>query len=74
MAKKAGNKIIAIGIKNLKLWSKVNEIAIQYKLNKKYPNPKYHPNLKKDLLLELVFLFLKRKIKNNEKVKKLIIK
>ena len=43
MAKKAGNKIVATGIKNLKLSSKVNEIDTQYKLNKKYPNPKYHP-------------------------------
>ena len=43
MAKKAGNKIIAIGIKNLKLSSKVSEIATQYRLNKKYPNPKHQP-------------------------------
>ena len=43
MAKKAGSRIIATGIKNLKLWSKVNEIAIQYRVNKKYPNPKHHP-------------------------------
>ena len=35
MARKAGNKTIAIGIKNLKLSSKVKEIAIQYKLHKK---------------------------------------
>ena len=55
MAKMAGNKIIAIGIKNLKLWSKVNEITTQYRLNKKYPNPKYHPYLKKDLLLDNSF-------------------
>ena len=65
---------MANGIKNWKLWSKVNEIATQYKLNKKYPKPKYHPYLKKDLLLGLVFFSVKRKIKNNEKVKKLIIK
>ena len=65
---------MATGTKNLKLWSKVNEIAIQYRLNKKYPNPKYHPYLKKDLLLVVVFFFLKRKIKNKEKVIKLIIK
>ena len=65
---------MANGIKNWKLWSKVNEIAIQYKLNKKYPNPKYHPYLKKDLLLDSFFFFLKRKIKNKEKVIKLIIK
>jgi len=74
MANKAGNKIIAIGIRNLKLWSKVSEIAIQYKLNKKYPNPKYHPYLKKDLLLEVFFFLLKIKTKNKENVIKLIIK
>jgi len=74
MANKAGNKIIAVGIKNLKLWSKVNEIAIQYKLNKKYPNPKHHPYLKKHLLLEVFFFLLKIKTKNKEKVIKLIIK
>ena len=65
---------MANGIKNWKLWSKVNEIAIQYKLNKKYPNPKYHPYLKKDLSLDNSFFLLKRKIKNKEKVIKLIIK
>ena len=74
MAKKAGNKIIATGIKNLKFGSKVNEITIQYRLNKKYPNPKYHPYLKKDLLLSVLFFLLKIKIKNKEKVIKLIIK
>ena len=66
--------MIATGIKNLKLWSKVNEITTQYKLNKKYPNPKYHPYLKNDLLLDTSFLLLKRKMKNKEKVIKLIIK
>ena len=74
MAKKAGNKIIATGIKNLKLWSKVNEIDIQYKLNKKYPNPKHHPYLKRDLLLDNSFFLLKIKIKNKGKVIKLITK
>ena len=74
MAKKVGSKIIATGIKNLKLWSKVNEIDIQYRLNKKYPNPKYHPYLKKDLLIDNFFFLLKIKIKNREKVIKLIIK
>ena len=73
MAKKAGNKIKANGIKSLKFGSKVNEIAIQYKLNKKYPKPKNHPYLKKVLLLDS-FFFLKRQIKNSEKVKKFIIK
>ena len=65
---------MATGIKNLKLWSKVNEIAIQYKLNKKYPNPKHHPYLKNDLLLGVLFFLLKIKMKNKEKVIKLIIK
>ena len=54
---------MAIGIKNLKLWSKVNEITIQYKLNKKYPNPKNHPYLKKDLLLDSFFFFINNKNK-----------
>ena len=61
-------------MKNFKLSSKVNEIATQYKLNKKYPKPKYHPYLKKDLLLDGSFFLLKRKMKNKEKVIKLIIK
>ena len=74
MPKNAGNKNIANGIKNLKLWSKVNEIAIQYKLNKKYPNPKSHPYLKNNLSSTFCFFLLKRKIKNKEKVKKFIIK
>ena len=74
MPKKAGNKIIVIGIKNLKLSSKVNEIVIQYKLNKKYPNPKHHPYWKKYLLLDVFFFLLKIKIKNREKVIKFIIK
>ena len=74
MAKKAGNKIIANGIKNLKFWSKVKEIAIQYRLNKKYPNPKHHPYWKNNLLLNVVFFLLKIKIKNKEKVIKLIMK
>ena len=74
MAKRVGIKIIANGIKNLKFWSNVNEITIQYKLNKKYPNPKYHPYLKKDLLLDSSFFLLKRKIKNKGNVIKLIIK
>ena len=74
MPKKDGSKIITAGIKNLKLWSKVNEIAIQYKLNKKYPNPKHHPYLKKFLLFCVFFFLLKIKIKNKEKVIKLIMK
>jgi len=62
------------GIKNLKFSSKVSEITIQYKLNKKYPNPNNQPYLKKDLLSDTFFFLLKINIKNNEKVKKLIIK
>ena len=65
---------MANGIKNLKLSSNVNEMDIQYKLDTKYPNPKNHPYLKKDLLLAFFFLSTKRKIKNKEKVKKLIKK
>ena len=65
---------MANGIKSSRLWSNVNEIATQYKLNRKYPNPKYHPYLKNDLLLDNFFFSLKRKEKNREKVIKLIIK
>ena len=65
---------MANGIKSSRLWSNVNEIATQYKLNRKYPNPKYHPYLKNDLLLGNFFFSLKRKEKNREKVIKLIIK
>ena len=38
-----GIKINAIGIKNLKFISNVNEIVIQYKFVKKYPKPKNQP-------------------------------
>ena len=65
---------MANGIKNLKLSSNVSEITIQYKLNKKYPNPKHHPYLKKDSLLDSCSFFLKIKMKNREKVIKLIMK
>ena len=43
MARKAGIIEIDKGIKNLKLSSNVSEIDIQYKLLKKYPNPKDQP-------------------------------
>ena len=49
----------------------LGDIVISYEFMNK---PKNHPYLKKDLLLGLVFFSVKRKIKNNEKVKKLIIK
>ena len=39
-------KIIENGIKVLKISSKVSEFDIQYKLDKKYPNPNIHPSLK----------------------------
>ena len=42
-ARNDGKSIIEIGIKNLKSESKVNEIAIQYKLLKKKPKPNSHP-------------------------------
>ena len=74
MPRKAGNKIKAKGIKNLKFWSKVNEIDTQYKLNIKYPNPKHQPYLKKKLFFTTSFFLLIRNIKNKEKVIKLIIK
>ena len=63
MAKNDGTKIVAIGIKNLKYSSKVKEIDIQYKLNKKYPNPKNHPYLKKIRLFLIFFFFFKNKNK-----------
>ena len=65
---------MAKGIKYLKLWSKVNEIDIQYKLDRKYPNPKNHPYLKLNLWSSILFFLLKIKIKNKENVIKLIIK
>jgi hypothetical protein len=43
--------MVASGIKNLKLSSKVNEIDTQYKLDKKYPNPNNQPYIKKNHLL-----------------------
>jgi len=43
IADRAGIKIKATGIKNLKFSSNVNEIIIQYKFDKKYPNPKNQP-------------------------------
>ena len=64
---------MAIGIKNLKYSSKVKEIDIQYKLNKKYPKPKNHPYLKKSKLFLFLFFLLKIKIKNKENVIKFII-
>ena len=66
--------MVASGIKNLKLSSKVNEIDTQYKLDKKYPNPNNQPYIKKNHLLWELFFLLNKKIKNRENVIKLIIK
>ena len=44
--KNKGIKIKAIGIKGLKFSSKVSEFVIQYKLERKYPNPNIQPILK----------------------------
>tara|TARA_B100000035_G_C21002930_1_gene555817 strand:+ start:1123 stop:1362 length:240 start_codon:yes stop_codon:yes gene_type:complete len=49
IARNAGINIKAIGIKNLKFSSNVNEIVIQYRLERKYPKPKNQP-YQKDLL------------------------
>ena len=35
--------MMVIGIKNLKFWSNVKDIDIQYKLDKKKPYPNNHP-------------------------------
>ena len=43
IARKLGIMISAIGIKIVKLESKVKDIVIQYKLEIKYPNPKTQP-------------------------------
>ena len=48
----------AIGIKNLKFASNVNEIEIQYKFVAKYPKPKIQPN-KNDWFLLKDSFFLK---------------
>jgi len=50
--------IKAIGIKNLKFASNVNEIDIQYKFVTKYPKPKNQPNKNYLFLLKYSF-FLK---------------
>ena len=57
VARNAGIKIRAIGIKNLKFSSNVKEIVIQYKLDKKYPNPKNQPKKKVWFFLANLFFF-----------------
>ena len=66
MARKAGIIEIDKGIKNLKLSSNVSEIDIQYKLLKKYPNPKNQPYKNNFKKLRFVLIPSNRKIKKNE--------
>ena len=65
MARKAGIIEIDKGIKNLKLSSKVSEIDIQYKLLKKYPNPKNQPYKNNFKKLRFVLIASNTKIKKN---------
>ena len=65
---------MVIGIKNLKLWSKVNEMDIQYRLEIKYPKPNNHPYKKKSFVFLCCLDFLTKKKKNKVNVKKLITK
>ena len=55
----------------MKLSSYVNEIAIQYTFDRKYPKPKNQP-YKNVFLLLVNFFFLKIKINNKLKVTKLM--
>ena len=65
MARKAGIIETDKGIKNLKLSSKVSEIDIQYKLLKKYPNPKNQPYKNSFKKLRFVLTPSNTKIKKN---------
>ena len=65
MARKAGIIETDKGIKNLKLSSKVSEINIQYKLLKKYPNPKNQPYKNNFKKLRFVLIASNTKIKKN---------
>ena len=65
MARKAGIIEIDKGIKNLKLSSNVSEIDIQYKLLKKYPNPKNQPYKNNFKKLRFVLIPSNTKIKKN---------
>lgn len=65
MARKAGIIETDKGIKNLKLSSKVSEIDIQYKLLKKYPNPKNQPYKNNFKKLRFVLIASNTKIKKN---------
>ena len=62
-------KINEIGINFLNSDSNVKELLIQYKLDRKYPNPKNHP-IKK--LVNMFLLILVKIKKSKDKVKKLI--
>ena len=61
------------GIKNLKFSSNDNEILIQYKFVRKYPNPKSQP-YKNGLFLNCIFFLLNRIIKKKLKVTKFMKK
>ena len=65
MARKAGIIETDKGIKNLKLSSKASEIDIQYKLLKKYPNPKNQPYKNNFKKLRFVLIPSNTKIKKN---------
>tara|TARA_B100000925_G_scaffold87955_1_gene63420 strand:- start:523 stop:723 length:201 start_codon:yes stop_codon:yes gene_type:complete len=65
MPRKAGIIETDKGIKNLKLSSKVSEIDIQYKLLKKYPNPKNQPYKNNFKKLRFVLIASNTKIKKN---------
>ena len=65
MARKAGIIEIDKGIKNLKLSSNVSETDIQYKLLKKYPNPKNQPYKNNFKKLRFVLIPSNTKIKKN---------
>ena len=65
MARKAGITGTDKGIKNLKLSSKVSEIDIQYKLLKKYPNPKNQPYKNNFKKLRFILIPSNTKIKKN---------
>ena len=60
-----------IGIKNLKFSSYNNEKDNQYKLDKKYPNPKEYPYKKNTF--KFLSLFFRRIINNKLNAKKFII-
>ena len=63
-AKKEGIRITVNGIKNLKFWSNVKEIDIQYKLVRKNPKPNNQPYKKNKFKFLFWFDFLTKNKKN----------